>query len=235
MLLLELVKPERLRNYLDHITHFCSLYGPQCWPIIYQADCRMRCEHFERIRRQLESHHAYYVKAGTLSAPPGFTFDPAAPWDAVFGAASRDEPFWTAEVKDKCILFLARLAPAGSLLSAGTTLDPPANLSGASGHPGGKQQPQQQQAGRKGRRNGSQRPPAQEAAEGYGKGAGSHASPSKGGNKGAGKPPGKRKNTANETSDLYNAGKCQENPCPRGRKHICAKCGGSHPAAHCQM
>ena len=29
LLLLELVKAERLRNYLDRITHFCSLYGPQ--------------------------------------------------------------------------------------------------------------------------------------------------------------------------------------------------------------
>ncbi len=100
LLLLEHVKAERLRNYLDRITHFCSLYGPQCWPIIYQADCRMRCEHFERLRRQLESHHAYYVRSAASAVPPGYTIDPAVPWDAVFGAVSRVEAFWTAVVKD---------------------------------------------------------------------------------------------------------------------------------------
>ena len=189
----------------------------------------MRCEHFERLRRQLESHHAYYVKTVSAAVPPGFTFDPAAPWDAVFGAASRDEAFWTAEVKDKCILFLARLAPAYSLLSAGTTVDPPANLSGGSGHPGGKQQPQQHQPGRHARKR-----QAQNKAKGFAKGAASYSSQPKGGNKGAGKAVGKRKGAANETCDLYNASKCAESPCPCGRRHICAKCGGSHPAATCQ-
>ena len=81
----------------------------------------MRCEHFKRLRRQLESHHAYYTRTTAAAVPPGFTFDPAAPWDAVFGAASRDEAFWTAEVKDKCILSFSPLAPGCSLLAAGTT------------------------------------------------------------------------------------------------------------------
>ena len=70
LLLLGIVKAERLRNYLDRITHFCSLYGPQCWPIIYQADSRMRCEHFERLRRQLESHYSYKKIPGAR-VPPG--------------------------------------------------------------------------------------------------------------------------------------------------------------------
>ncbi len=94
----------------------------------------MRCEHFEMLRQQLESlHHTHYKKTAGALTPLGFSLDPAAPWDAVFGAASRDEAFWTAEVKDKRILFLSRLAPAHSLLFAGATIDPPANLRGSGG------------------------------------------------------------------------------------------------------
>ena len=104
----------------------------------------MRCEYFERRRRQFESHYSYYKKIPGAHTPPGFSFDPSSPWDAVFGAAFRDEAFWTSEVKDNCILFLSRLAPAHSLLSAGTTIDPPANLTGFSNKSGPNSQPTQQ-------------------------------------------------------------------------------------------
>ncbi len=61
LLLFGLGKAERLRNCFDRIPNFCPLYGQHCWPIIYQADCRMRCEHFEKLRRQLESQHSSEV------------------------------------------------------------------------------------------------------------------------------------------------------------------------------
>ncbi len=86
-MLLGVVKAELLRKYFDRICYFCNLYGPQCWRIIYQAECRMRGEHCKRVRWQLESHHAYYKKEAGALTPPGFTFDPASPWDAMFGAA----------------------------------------------------------------------------------------------------------------------------------------------------
>jgi hypothetical protein len=225
LLLLSFVKAERLRNYLDRISHFCSLYGPHCWPIIYQADCRMRCEHFERLRRQLESQHSHYAKTGA-AAPPGFIFDPAAPWDAVFGAAARDEAFWTSEVKDKCILFLARLAPSHALLSAGTTIDPPASYSGSGSHSGGGQSnPGQRPRGSRGSNN----------RKGHGKGSHAQAGGNKG-TKGAGKAAGKRKgadNNIDATCLNYNAGKCKS-PCTFGRRHICSKCGGAHPVSECK-
>ena len=227
LLLLGIVKAERLRNYLDRITHFCSLYGPQCWPIIYQADSRMRCEHFERLRRQLESHYSYYKKIPGAHTPPGFSFDPSSPWDAVFGAASRDEAFWTAEVKDKCILFLSRLAPAHSLLSAGTTIDPPANLTGFSTKPGPNSHPAQQsrqqkrRANKGGGRGNAPIPPA------HPKGGGK-SSPK--GAKGKGASSGGRAD--NTVCQNFNAGRC-DTPFKYGRRHECSKCGGTHALTAC--
>lgn len=59
LLLLEVVPPEILDAYGEFIREQNTAYGPDAWFLVYQADVRMRSEHFDRIRRRAErAHHA---------------------------------------------------------------------------------------------------------------------------------------------------------------------------------
>jgi hypothetical protein len=124
LLLLKITKIERLKQYSELIRGYVLQYGPAIWPIVYQAEVRMRSERFDRLRRGAE------IELSRL--PPGTTrtttFDPLSPWDGVFGLALRDRGFWDKEVRDKAILFLTRVQSPSQLLSQGTVLD----------HPGGR-------------------------------------------------------------------------------------------------
>ena len=124
LLLLQAVRPERLRNYEDKIRGFNAQYGETVWPIIYQADVRCRSEEFERLRRYAEIAQSK-IPAGSISAggPSVSEFDSKLPWDGVFAIAVRHAEFWTREVKDKALLHLAHIAPKESLLSDHTVIE----------------------------------------------------------------------------------------------------------------
>ena len=111
-ILLRIVAPERLTAYLGRIRKFVTLYGPSAWPIIYQADVRMRSEQFERLRRQAE-----------IAQDP--LLEPGRPWNHIFHKAVNDSIFWAEEVQEKAILLLARAAPLGRLTADGTLTDGP--------------------------------------------------------------------------------------------------------------
>ena len=98
--------PELFDNYGEFIRELPVEYGPQCWFIIDQADVRMRFEHFERISTQLESQHEKNTKLGLYS-----DYKETMPWDCVFDASICDTSklFWHKNVRDKCILFLAKV------------------------------------------------------------------------------------------------------------------------------
>ena len=129
----------------------------------------------------------------------------------------------------KLILFLSRLAPAHSLLSAGTTIDPPANLTGFSNKSGPNSRPAQQARQHKRDRR---------ANKGGGRGN-APATPAhpKGGGKssakgGKGKGASSGGHADNPVCLNFNAGKC-DTPCKYGRRHECSKCGGMHPLTAC--
>ncbi len=95
-LLLGGFKPERLDLYGEHLRSFITKYGPECWFLVYQADIRMRGEHFERIRRKLQIDF-------DACKPNDFGFNPKSPWDAVFAASVKDRDFWDSEIRDKAL------------------------------------------------------------------------------------------------------------------------------------
>jgi hypothetical protein len=235
LLLLEAVRAERLRAYEDRIYQLHLTFGQGCWHIIYLADVRMRSEAMERIRRDLES--AAYNNAPSVHV--GFRLDPSQPWDAVFGAAARDDRFWAAEVREKCILQLARVGNAPAALSDGTVGTPILPLGG-----GRSVQPSTLPPGAgKGRNNRKKKPQnpsgGSHTPKGKGKSHGnSHGGSGRGPSGGKGKPQGKPVRDpavlATEICRLYNDGKCPRTPCPNGRRHICLKCSASHPQTLCR-
>ena len=77
MLLLQVADAERLDAYADHIRDRAQQFGPAAWSIVYTADCRMRSEFMERVRRQLVES-------------PRWGFIQASPWSAVFAGAVRE-------------------------------------------------------------------------------------------------------------------------------------------------
>ena len=81
----------------------------------------------ERIRRNLESAHA----EGKLADAGGF--DPAKPWDAVFLASALDNHYWSTEVAEVAMLFVARVKDQAELADPGHHVF----IEGAARGPGG--------------------------------------------------------------------------------------------------
>ena len=110
MVLLEAADPERLEAYMEHVKEFHHRFGTTTWGILYRADCRMRAEYMERIRRTLESE-------------PKHGFTTANPWPAVFAEAVRDQEFWTREVVTPSTLLLARNRQVAVGLSSDSSIE----------------------------------------------------------------------------------------------------------------
>ena len=89
--MLELVASVHLDAYLKYIGDQSRWYGPAAWPIIYQADVRMRREHMETIRRE-QSLALNQMIANGNTGP--FEFDPKKPWDRCFQLAPGRADFW---------------------------------------------------------------------------------------------------------------------------------------------
>ena len=94
MLLLQAADAERLDSYADHIHELAQQFGPSAWSIVYTADCRMRSEYMDRVRRRLVESLRW-----------GFT--QASPWSAVFAGAIREHEYWLREVTTPATLLLA--------------------------------------------------------------------------------------------------------------------------------
>ena len=84
-----------LIRYRGKVADLHRRFGEGAWALIYQADVRMRSEHFERLRRRGEEE-----RAAALAAGGTHLFDPSAPWGWVFDQACSDFEFWKTEVED---------------------------------------------------------------------------------------------------------------------------------------
>ena len=115
-IMLEVVEPQRMDNYINHIGKLSRNYGKACWSIIYQADCEMRTNEFARIKGRLDRKHRRdsalrnaLAVAGVV--PDNNDYDPAQPWNivyhhAVYGGEASE--FWQSKVKDHCLMLLGR-------------------------------------------------------------------------------------------------------------------------------
>ena len=99
LLLLGSVKPERLDLYGEHLKSFLTTYGPRWWFLIYQADVRMRSEHFERIRRRLHiEYDSHNIMFGLTQPPRGTVSSPRLSKTKNFGIRkSARKPCFTAQ------------------------------------------------------------------------------------------------------------------------------------------
>ncbi|CAE8677873.1 unnamed protein product, partial [Polarella glacialis] len=113
LLLLDVADPEILEAYGEHIRGLRNTYVDS-WFLVYQADVRMRSEHFECLRRR-------------LAAKPEWNYSGARPWNAVFAQAVRESEFWATEVKEPAIRWEARgrqqMRPAATGSNRKTSLD----------------------------------------------------------------------------------------------------------------
>ena len=201
MLLLNAAKAEPLDLYGEHIRTLATTYGPQAWFLIYQADVRMRREHLERIRRRAA------LAPGPIDPPT---------WSEVFHEAVQDQAFWNAEVRDRALLYLARVKSRAEIQDDGTAqpwIQGDAKA-GYSSQGGGK---------RNWARQRSQRttpytpPPSVPPPIGAAPAAAPAATPA-----------------VQEYCNNWNAGRCvPRGPCPQGRLHRCSLCGGAEaPQGH---
>jgi hypothetical protein len=103
LILLGAVTPETLDTYGEKIRSLHQQYGPQFWWVIYQADVRMRSEHMERLRRDLEVKKRAFSTVDPTVASILVSYDVNKPWEGVFKAAAGIEAseFWNVEVREK--------------------------------------------------------------------------------------------------------------------------------------
>eukprot|EP00435_Cladocopium_sp_Y103_P070661 s1426_g35.t1 len=95
LLLLEACDAERLDAYSEFIRSQVTQFGDDAWSFISQADCRLRSEHLDRLRRQLRSE-------------PQFGYTDASPRGACYALAIRDAGFWSRELATPATLYLAK-------------------------------------------------------------------------------------------------------------------------------
>ena len=74
-------------------------YGEPLWHLIYQADCRMRKEQMERLRRR---------GAEAKSKDPQHEFDTSTPWKWVWSEANSDHAFWKDQLEDPAMMVLTK-------------------------------------------------------------------------------------------------------------------------------
>jgi hypothetical protein len=196
---LEAIQPERLELYGEHIRSLLTAYGPDCWFLIYQADIRMRSEQFERLRRKLQIDFD--------DGHPSHGFVPTKPWDAVFAAAVKDKEFWDSEVREKAILYLAKVTNFREVTHDGTAQQSRSQPS----HPQTASRSQKRKSGTQGFRQEPSSKGPRPQSKGKGKGYGSNNQ---------------------EPCNRWNDTSCND-PCPNGRMHVCSSCRGNHKVAQC--
>ena len=103
MIMLDQVMPPDLEAYAELIEKFVMRYGHSCWPLIYQAETRMRREHMERIRRVVLRDHHTALERGLQS-----DFHPGYPWGTLYRRAVADTEYWADYLKEPCLMISAR-------------------------------------------------------------------------------------------------------------------------------
>jgi hypothetical protein len=190
------------------------------WHLIYQADCRMRHEHMERLRRQ---------GARAKHRDSSHEFDPAFPWKWVWMEASQDVQFWKAEFEDPAFEVLTRLASLSSTLGGDAAI---AGASGGSKRQSGDDLHHDDAPAPKEARRTPPPPPQQAIADRppkKEKNGGTDKSQQSGG-----RYTHNRKGI--EICNLYNEGNCytKGSTCAKGnRVHQCNLCLAVHPGSTC--
>jgi len=235
MTVLRHANKNRLDRYRDRISSLNDTY-PGMWWLIATADIRMRSERLERLRRRCAREHAGLIKAGLPSEN-----DPLCPWDRVFRAAAAYKDFWDENVREKALIFAAKIKTAEDLSDAGVGAvreigarsagaPSPGPPTGASNSDGGGGQRKKRRRGTHAKSNEDSAPPnAPKPKGGKGKGKG-------------------KDNDAKDKEGRYfrsEEGKqiCWEwnrnlrgcgAQCPGDRAHVCEWCRDTHRAVSCR-
>ena len=111
LVMLEMVEPAALTAYANHIRDQHRQFGPACWSIIYQAECRFRREHIEILRRE-ESE----LLNQALAAGGQYPYDPLKPWYRCFDVAPLQHGYWQKYVTIPCLIVVSSAKSAESFL-----------------------------------------------------------------------------------------------------------------------
>jgi len=99
-IMLDVLSPATCEYYYKHIGAYAARYGPQVWPLLYQADVRARLEQITRVARSAAQAH---VRSNNTS-----TFDPKRPWEHSLRALVDDMKFWRRELEEPAILIMTQ-------------------------------------------------------------------------------------------------------------------------------
>ena len=99
-IMFNIIDEGKLRRYMKFIRRLARKHDDKCWPLIYQAEVRMRLERASEIREELEEQHELDLQNGWRTH-----FNPARPWDAVWEKIlSGSGDWWWRNVEQPCLL-----------------------------------------------------------------------------------------------------------------------------------
>ena len=123
LLQLKAVGIAKLLRYFEMQKMYHERYGPQIWHMQYQSEVRCRQERMIHIKRLGQDDYRRCQNAGTTS-----DYDPAKPWDYVWGMACDDFAWWRREFEEPVLLVLTRTQSLSSMIDGDVDIgeEPPA-------------------------------------------------------------------------------------------------------------
>jgi hypothetical protein len=100
-------------EYSNMIEAFALTYGPDAWGFLYQQEVRARRE-----RSVFHRQRGVREKAAADTAGTAHAFDPARPYEWVYQAILRDQPWWNREFEHKAVLLAAHIASKASAMGS---------------------------------------------------------------------------------------------------------------------
>ena len=225
------VSQAALEEYHDRFRDLVVEY-PTCWHLAVTAEDRCRAEHMPRLKRLIEEEFRNGL------AP---TFKQGQPWETVFKRAAKDRDYWDQHVRHPALKWMA---------AGGSSKGPTGSLTDLTN---GQELPVTESKSSKKRKKARENTAALKAevkrlktGDGHGGGGGGGFPPppgkGKGGRKGAGKGEHPKKDargrfiTDRDGNPLcfgFSNGTCKD-VCPKGMKHLCQNCLGTHSMGNCK-
>ncbi len=120
--MLNLIEPQRVDDYIDFVEELDHLYGPDAWGIIYQGDVEMRTQEMLRIRARLDRQRRNQnIQAADPNAPyDPSVYNPDRPWNTVFHRSihgSDASDYWFNRVREPCLLLASKTRKKASLIN----------------------------------------------------------------------------------------------------------------------
>jgi hypothetical protein len=112
-------------SYSAFIIKMAHQFGTQCYPLIYQTECRFRREALQHIRRRESNKLNALLKAhGAVIGAQLAQFNPDRPWNSIFYNAENESKYWKDNLELPCLRIIAGQVKVHQLIDGDAEVHP---------------------------------------------------------------------------------------------------------------